>query len=416
MVVRSGLCLGVLSILFGGDGRAQEWETFDAANAGLLSERVQAIAHDSSGNTWLGTEWGLYKYDGASWETFLQATSDLPENDIRALACDHQGRLWVGMFTQGLAVFDGNEWLHFPGGTPTIPGGQFRNIAFDEQGFGWLATTEGLIRTDLEDWRLYINTDASYGGHILPGANIADVAVRDDGLVMAGTLNAGLIYLTDTSLTVYNSFNIGLPDNTALGVAFGQDGDRWLACPYGGLIRNFSDWTGGLWSHYLSENSGLPSNALNDVAVDRHDRKIIACQAAGVAILSGFDDWEVFSTGNSTLPDNEVLCLALRHDGVLWVGTGSGGAARYDMAVGLSGPTAIAAKVKVHPVPATDRVHVDPGNFRPTGWRIRDMAGRPQREGAWTGGPLDVSGLAQGYYLVDLISEGEMLTARIAVL
>jgi ligand-binding sensor domain-containing protein len=407
------LFAGALMVL-GMDGLAQDWEVFNASGTGMLTDRVQAIAHDSAGNTWLGTDWGLYRFDGTTWETYLQGASGLPENDVRALACDHQGRVWVGMFTEGLAVFDGESWQHFPGGTENLPGSQFKNITIDRWGYAWLATSGGVVRTDLEEWRVYTDTDESFNGQMLPGTNISDVAVREDGLVLVGTMNAGLVYLTDTSITVYNSFNIGLPDNTALGVAIGQGGDRWLACPYGGAIRNFGDFQGGLWHHYLSDNSGLPSNALNDVVIDAADRKIFALQAAGVAILSGFNDWQVFNTGNSSLPSNEVLCLSLGNDGTLWAGTADGGAARFDLFVGTADVTGIGAP-RVFPNPTNGPLQVDPGGWLPGRWGIVDLTGREVISGIWRDGRIDLSGLPPAPYLLHLTGSHGSASVRVLV-
>ena len=84
-------CFVILTFLFTASSvNGQTWEVFDMANAGLPSNTVNAFAHEDNGTTWVGTDWGLCKYDGSTWEVFQVDNSDIPENDVRALALDDQ--------------------------------------------------------------------------------------------------------------------------------------------------------------------------------------------------------------------------------------------------------------------------------------------------------------------------------------
>lgn len=60
---------------------------------------VKAIAQDSSGIMWFGTQSGLNSYDGYQIKTYFhdpQNSSSLINNDIRSLFTDSKGRLWIG--------------------------------------------------------------------------------------------------------------------------------------------------------------------------------------------------------------------------------------------------------------------------------------------------------------------------------
>lgn len=405
-------CTGVMS--------AQTWEVFDMNSAGLPSNTVKAIAHDAIGNTWVGTDWGLCRFDGTAWEIFQQGTSGLPENDVRALACDALGRVWIGLLSGGLVVYDGSDWLQFTNDNSPLPSDQVRNITFDPEGYAWLATTGGMVRTDLSDWRVYLDTDESYGGLILPGTNIADIAVRPDGLVCVGTLNAGFTYVTETSVIVYTNAQDGLPDNTALGVAVDSNGDRWLACPSGGLLRNFGDFQGGFWAQYISQNSDIPGNSLNDVAIDALDRKVIATQIAGVGILTGTDQWQSYTVQNSELPDNEVLCVSIAIDGSIWAGTATGGAARLSQSTSIA-PVTGPAGMMVYPVPASSALIVEWPVGTPTGamiWSILDSRGRVVDQGAWHEAgrkQLNLNSYEPGAYVLLVQSDRSVGTSRFSV-
>lgn len=390
-------------------------------SAGLPSNTVNAIAHGTGEEVWIGTDWGLCRYDGVGWQVFQVGTSGLPENDIRALAMDGQGRLWIGTFASGLVVYDGSTWQQFLPGTSPMPSDQVHNITIDPEDFAWLATTNGMVRTDLTDWRIYNSTDESYNGLILPGTNIQDIAVRSDGLVCVGTLNAGFTYVTGTEVVVYTTAQDGLPDNTALGVAVDGNGDRWLACPSGGLLRNFGDVQGGFWAQYVAGSSGVPGNALNDVVVDASDRKIVASQIAGVGILTGIDQWQVHNMQNSALPDNEVRCVSVALDGAIWAGTATGGAARLgpDLSYVQNGGRSV--PIRVFPVPADHQVTVDLGGLAGTGatnWEILDSSGRSINAGTWYGShhdQLDVSSYEAGPYFLKVVRMWQTHIVRFAV-
>ena len=400
--------------------KGQAWEVFDMANAGFPSNTVRAIAHGMDGTTWVGTDWGLCKYDGSTWEVLQVANSDIPENDIRALAVDDQNRLWVGFLSSGLSVLDGADWLHFTIDNSPLPTQTVRNIIFDGQGFAWLATTNGVVRTDLSDWRIYDNSETSYNNLMLPGTNISDIAVRSDGLVCIATLNAGFVYLTDTSVHVYSTTTTNLPDNTALGVALDSNGERWAACPSGGLLHNFGDFAGGFWSQYTTSNSGLPSNGLNDVVVDAMDRKIIATQQSGVAIYSSDDTWQIYNSTNSGLPDNEVNRLSMAPNGQLWVATANGGAARWDYTTSISAVEMPQVEVHLYPVPTKDALYFSiEGNTELFEWQLLNADGRVLKTGKHLGGTLGsiaVSDFASGGYLLRLKSARSTTISRFTVL
>lgn len=396
--------------------QAQQWEVFDMGSAGFPSNTVRAVAHDSIGGTWVGTDWGLCHYDGATWEVF-QIGSGLPENDVRALACDGQGRLWIGMFTQGLVIKDGAIWTQYLPGTSPMPSDQVRNITFDLQGNAWLSTTNGLARTDLTEWRIYNDTDTSYNNLELPGVNIADVAVRADGLVCIGTLNAGFTYLTDTLVRVYNTAVDQLPDNTALGVAIDSQGDRWAACPSGGVIHFAAGYNDGLFFQFTTQFSNIPTNALNDIVINAADQKIIATQNAGLTILSANNgNWTTYNTVNSDLPDNEVNCVSLAPDGTIWVGTGNGGAARFNPLDAVDTPGSGSLGIMAFPNPFKDHVLVDASNLNGEyQWWVCDAAGRIVRQGtghAHSRASFGISGLTKGLYSLMCMDAWEAYTIR----
>ena len=77
----------------------------------LTSSLITSSAQDSIGYIWIGTEYGLNKYDGIELTGYYKEDSykeSLLDNSISAIYCDTEGRLWIGM-SSGLQMYDHNS-------------------------------------------------------------------------------------------------------------------------------------------------------------------------------------------------------------------------------------------------------------------------------------------------------------------
>ncbi|MBV9267986.1 MAG: hypothetical protein JO061_17590, partial [Acidobacteriaceae bacterium] len=75
-------------------------------DAGLSNSSVMAIAQTPDGYLWLGTEEGLFRFDGASFTHYDHLnTSALASNFISALCADDDGTLWIGTAGNGIVWF-----------------------------------------------------------------------------------------------------------------------------------------------------------------------------------------------------------------------------------------------------------------------------------------------------------------------
>ena len=74
----------------------------------LSSTNITSICQDQMGYIWIGTEFGLNRFDGYRFTSYLnnpQDSTSLGFNTVVSLLCDREGRLWVGT-TQGLQRYD----------------------------------------------------------------------------------------------------------------------------------------------------------------------------------------------------------------------------------------------------------------------------------------------------------------------
>ena len=88
------------------------------------------------------------------------------------------------------------------------------------------------------------------------------------------------------------------------------------------------------WSEITMGTTGLPNNAVNDIQALPDGRMLIGTDG-GAAIwkaASGnevLDEWVVFNSGNSPLPNQRVLAVMQDKRGLMWFGTAAG-LASYD--------------------------------------------------------------------------------------
>ncbi|WP_236905302.1 ligand-binding sensor domain-containing protein [Collimonas arenae] len=85
---------------------------------GLTNMAVNALAQEPGGYLWIGTQNGLFRYDGARFQRF-ELRQGLPTPFVSTLHVDGSGRLWVGT-SEGLYLWQGQRFVSM----------QFQNVQF----------------------------------------------------------------------------------------------------------------------------------------------------------------------------------------------------------------------------------------------------------------------------------------------
>jgi ligand-binding sensor domain-containing protein/signal transduction histidine kinase len=100
---------------------------------GFFKGGITAIAQTPDGYLWLGTEFGLLRFDGVrptAWEP--PAGEHLPGSDIRSLLAARDGRLWIGAIN-GLASWKDGKLTHYP----ELAGQDVYALLEDREGTVW---------------------------------------------------------------------------------------------------------------------------------------------------------------------------------------------------------------------------------------------------------------------------------------
>src|SRR5580658_9211514 len=107
---------------------------------GLTNLNVRCLLQDRTGYLWVGTDNGLFRFDGTIFQAFGHAEG-LANTEIRGLAESPRGVLWVA--TQGgVARRTGSRFEPVNVGEK----GRFEGVAFDSLGRIYLENSSGILR------------------------------------------------------------------------------------------------------------------------------------------------------------------------------------------------------------------------------------------------------------------------------
>ena len=286
---------------------------------GLSQGNVTCIARDNRGFLWIGTRFGLNRYDFESVKQYFHdpANEDnsLPDNHIQNLFVDNHGVLWVAC-ERGLAHYDERSDSFIPAKRVDGRGINVRSFIDEDDGFlmgsggefyfynyitkdiTQLTTTGGstYYYTDIHRWA---------SGYYI-------VATRWDGLWILDRRNQTLSRLP------------GVDERRIMACTIDSHGLLWVS-PYGEGLFVY-DRSGKRTQPLLRSNSALSEDIILDIA--EHDGKMwIATDGGGVAVYDPSEHKFVDGMGLSSLRSlGSVTTLVSDGMGNLYAGTVRDGA------------------------------------------------------------------------------------------
>ncbi len=354
---------GCLLVIFGSTCAEAQFTRFEnyTDEQGLGNASVSALAQDADGYILLGTEAGLYRYDGSSIAPYDTAVGLPPSAWIRKLATDDRGRIWV-VTTDNIYLRDGSSFrrvavgkplhlisphsLAFSEGRVIIDSdGTLLSAPVDMHGTGkfsplpssaWAAADHGLSRSR------FIASDAE--GGLLIGCGEAICRLKDgraqifgvaDGLpadawqvalrAPDGTLWARSLdrlawrrpgQRSFQAVTVpgrRGHFNIAVPARLDL-----------LADGRGGVFtmgeEGLFEYDGKSWRSFLHHDGGLSANPIQSFMFDREGSLWVGSIGHGAFRSLGLGAWEHW-TASDGLPSEIVWAMTRLQDGQFWVAT-----------------------------------------------------------------------------------------------
>ncbi len=283
------------------------------------------IAIDQMNNKWVGSIFGLQKYNGTDWSVWDADNSPMPVDRVTCLAIGQDNKVVMGFDHAGMGIFDGvNTWSILNVNNSSLPNNIVISVAVDPDNAYWIGMNldGGMARYDGTTWwhwnPAFLN---------MPGYGPREIMIDSDNRAWIGFFAEGLYSLSGDDWTYFNTSNSGLDyfDNEILSIAIDSNQNKWTGYR---TLAGVSEYDGNNWSTYNRWNSEYQGSNVYAIAVDHHDTKWFGSRT-GIAKFEN-DSWTTFDGTNSGLPVDVVMSIEIDENDDLWIGTEGGGLARYD--------------------------------------------------------------------------------------
>jgi signal transduction histidine kinase/ligand-binding sensor domain-containing protein/CheY-like chemotaxis protein/AraC-like DNA-binding protein len=274
----------------------------------LSSDFIKSSYNDSQGNLWIGTNWGLNRYDPVtdSFERFYRSTSNqnsLSDNTILCFMEDRRGNLWIGTGNglSRLSTIDGKvsfkRFLHSDQSSGKKK--YITSIYEDPQGVIWMVASNELLRMDISDetpdYQLVPFTNAlqkrEYG-------SVLSLYGDQKGNMWVGSAANGLARF-DRKTKQFHSFRNApaLPGEKQSflrveQIVASQKGDLWLRTDRGTLCFNpASDNFEVQLPNFIKKNNVPENETFLTLYIDPQDNVWVGTYADGVKHIPGYSDF-----------------------------------------------------------------------------------------------------------------------------
>lgn len=286
--------------------------------SGLSSSLVNSMLQDSNGDIWIGTEYGLNRYNGVNIKVYKAGygkPGSLSDNDIRTIAQDSHGNLMIGT-QKGLQIYDWeNDCFSLP--LRTSDGqeyqGNVNSIIERRNGEIWVSG-DRLMKI------IYQGADApvlSLVDSQLPSEMTGDIIEDEWGDLWLSKYDSGIYRLTgDGSLHHYSTNLLEGPYNQ---LSQGSGKEIYVADNSGNIVRFDRDR-----NLFVKEESKAVSGIrINKLVCTDDGQMYIGTDGNGVFWRDSEDD-EITEMTVTGIPFNirnsKIHCILKDDDGNNWIG------------------------------------------------------------------------------------------------
>ena len=317
----------------------------DESDNTIVEGRITNIIEDPSGQIWVGTDFGLCRYNLEN-KVFNQYTSILPEEDeglglrISSSVVDASGNLWFGS-AQGLLRYrsetdDFERFQHDEEDQNSLASDFIGAMFLTTNGDLWIGTDDGLSRLPPGE-KAFENIKPSDDGPFqLASGRINTVYQDKSNRLWVGQQNGMTVFDFENRTRHYYAHEPNDPrsvsNSTIKTINASNTGEIWIGTDDG--LNRFDEMGG--FDRYHSDNSdqfSLSSDIISQIVFDESDNMWIAAYLGGVCWYIkdryGFT-LERNAPNPTSLSSNKVAGFAESPTGEIVVATDGGGLNFYD--------------------------------------------------------------------------------------
>jgi diguanylate cyclase (GGDEF)-like protein len=294
--------LALLALSASSSAQRQLFHEYGSSD-GLSNLNVKCLLQDHTGYLWVGTDNGLFRYDGSTFRGYGHAEG-LPNTEILSLAEAPAGVLWIGT-NSGVAQASGERFQSVDVGEE----GPTRSIGFDPTGKVYLEQDGGILRgvpSSKGSYRFQTVVSGAVSGVFVNGGDI--LFGKDGGLwTLKGDRAQEFDHSYDLPRDLWGSIT---EDN--LGNLWVRSRTRLYELPRG-------------QAHFLDRSDGIPHAVEAHLYADRHG-SILVSTSTGIIVLAG--DRRTPIDSRHGLPADPSGPMLIDREELLWLGTDGGGLVR----------------------------------------------------------------------------------------
>jgi signal transduction histidine kinase/ligand-binding sensor domain-containing protein/DNA-binding response OmpR family regulator len=316
----------------------------------LANTTVWDIIGDKSGNIWIATVDGLFRYcvkEKKIVDHFQKtgAPGSLVDNNIRSLVLDSAGNLWMGTDDGGICMFNrqGNTFMCFgnnPGDPGSISSNHIRKLYLESDTILWIGTTDrGVNRLNirtLRNTRYVISSDGRDDGS---GPLVTGFSSGENGAIWISTENQGLKTLDpvlgDITTFLKSSYSTNsIASNSLVKLMKDRDGIIWAGAVGHGVAYFYPNKHGvKRFQHIPFDNSTVAHNNIRSFYEDYRGNIWVGTDGGGIDIFD--NDWVKQSSINKNTPGVDFssnVAMDIQSDGLgtIWIATWGDGLLQYN--------------------------------------------------------------------------------------
>ena len=289
---------------------------------------IVTMVQDHYGIIWIGTQYGLVRYDGYEFQVMRKTEQGLCGNYITSIEITNKNKLWLGTLSNGVCSYNPNtQTFSQLSGAPTdlakISARRINDIVIDKYNNLWIGNPNGLFKVDLHSQE--VSTITLEKG--LPDSNIHSLLLKENTLWVGSQTGLSSLDIdspTNISKVTFTTANI---KQAAEITNLTQVRDEiWFTVDRQGIFAVQKDDPSVLQQVQFS--SDLASNlSVRDMVFNPDANEVIlASSGQGLLVVSNdtksLKNHYQHSPGNRlSLSHNQINSLLIDQSGLIWIGS-----------------------------------------------------------------------------------------------
>lgn len=347
-------------------------------------EEMKCIVQDTYGFIWIGTNDGLYCFDGGKLKKYnfnFKDTTSLVNDNVICLFIDNIGDLWIGTRI-GLCVYDRDKdnfkWiasiesdagisslyisslcednennLYVAGSNGIcrylaerntfekcfeIGSGLIKGMLFDTNNNLWVAADAdgGLTCYNLSEDRVLIKYNQGSGANSLSGNDIRDIVIQNDSLLWIAVYGGGVNVL-NMNTSVVKKYIPALPYERYFFSLYVDANDDLWTCDFSGL-KFYDKQNDSFFGYYpnVEDKTSIKESAVG-IMQDKQGNYWTLHKSGGVClryVSKGFDKYINNQDKRWHTSKSNITAIEVADNGNWWIGNGVNGIDVFDFKYG----------------------------------------------------------------------------------